>query len=135
MLEGATVTPTTISFELKDVAPWIAIVISLLTLAYVIRRDKASDSNKRISTIEGKLETKAGKGTVDVLLNKVDVAESDITRIKEELKHLPDKDATHRLELALGEVRGELRGLTEKIKPIAAVADRIQDAALERIVP
>lgn len=136
-------TSTIISFELNAIAPWVAIAISIGALVYAVRRDRSLKNDTRITNLNTKIEavdakidvvaeSKAGKGTVEVLLKKVDVAEDNITRITGELKHLPDKDVTHRLEMAISEMRGEVRGLTERIQPIAAVADRVQEYALEK---
>lgn len=138
-------TSTIISFELNAIAPWVAIAISVGALVYAVRRDRSLKHDTRITNLNTKIEavdakievvseSKAGKGTVEVLLKKVDVAEDNITRIMGELKHLPDKDVTHRLELAIGEMRAEMRGLSERVEPIAAVADRIQEFALEKMV-
>ena len=129
---------STISVDLSVLAPWVSIAISIATLIYVRRHNSSTEVSSRIAAIEGKVdaiaEGKAGKGTVDVLLKKVDVVEDKVTVIENEMKHLPDKDATHRLEIALGEMRTEMRGLSEKVKPISAMADRIQEAILEKVV-
>jgi hypothetical protein len=66
-------------------------------------------------------------GQLGMLENRVTVVERDIA-------HLPDKDVTHRLEIALGKMESELGKLSERVKPISAMADRMQEAMLEKVM-
>ena len=104
--------------NLSDWAPWVAIVISIAGFLHSFLSGRSKQNDERFGVIAG----------------KVDAVEDRVTRIEGELKHLPDKNATHRLELTLAEMRTELRGVTESMKPIKAMAERIQEAALETLV-
>lgn len=55
-----------------------------------------------------------------------------IQAIESEIKHLPDRDATHRMELALSEMKGQFIALEEKLKPIAATSERLHELLMEQ---
>lgn len=67
---------------------------------------------------------------IRVLDRRLDKAESDITTINTELRHLPDRDATHRLEMAVQELNGRMGMLDERLKPVAAISERMQEMML-----
>lgn len=131
MLEGATV--NALSIEFGALASWLSVVTSMGTLVFVIITHRSGRNETRIAEVEGKVETKASKDHVASLAAKIDVAEDKITRMQSHIEHMPDKDTTHRLELAIGELRTEMRGISEKVKPISAMADRIQEVLLEKV--
>lgn len=63
---------------------------------------------------------------------KVEAVEDRVSRIEGQLEHLPDREVTHRLEIGLTEIRGELAAMNEKFKPVAATMTRVQDFLMER---
>lgn len=96
----------------------------------VASRKKASaDALKEISTkVDGKADASVLKSTTE----RVEKVEVRITRVEDSVEHLPDRDATHRLELSLAEVRGEIKALTERLGPVTAVSNRLQEYLLEQ---
>ncbi|OCP17450.1 MULTISPECIES: DUF2730 family protein [unclassified Ensifer] len=52
--------------------------------------------------------------------------------LESELKHLPDRETTHRMELAMMEINGKLNVMAERLKPIEAIGERLQEALLEK---
>ena len=135
-LEGAAV-----SVELNAVAPWVSIAISFATLIFVVITYRSGRSEKRIAEVEGKIDgvaavadAKASKDHVAILAAKVDVVEDKVTVIENEMKHLPGKETTHRLEIALGEVRSEMRGMIEQVKPLSTMVDRVHEMLLNKMV-
>jgi hypothetical protein len=54
-----------------------------------------------------------------------------VSRLETEVEHLPDVEFTHRLELSLTRLEGQILALDEKLKPVAAMAGRMQDVLLE----
>lgn len=102
----------------SDLPPWIAIALSFgaLLRAHFGARSKEVDLR------------------IGVLTSKLDLVEDRVTIVENDLKHLPDKETTHRLELSIAEMRTEMRGLSEKMKPLGAIADRIQDAVMEKVM-
>lgn len=113
--------------ELKDLLPWLALLSSFAAIVIPIVRDRGKD-------FETKLNGKADGQDVGVLRGKLDIVEDKVTRIEAELVHLPDKDTTHKLEMGLQQVKTEMATLTASLKPISAMAGRIQEALLEKVM-
>lgn len=63
---------------------------------------------------------------------RIDRIEDRTASVEGEMRHLPDKQTTHRLELAISDMRGEMRAMGEKLSPVAAIADRLQEFLLEQ---
>lgn len=55
-----------------------------------------------------------------------------IQSIESDMKHLPDRDSQHRLELALTEVNGRLSTMNETLKPIQATTERMNELMINR---
>lgn len=118
--------------DLSTLPSWIAILISLSALSYTIVSNRTKGTTTQIEQLKLLLDDKASKHAVAVLTGKVDVAEDKITIMQGELKHLPSKEATHELERSLLEIKSEMRGLSEQMKPIAHMASRMQEALLDQ---
>jgi hypothetical protein len=117
-----------------DIAPWAAVLLSVIALVRSEFSGRSKKIEERFVSVEEWVESKASKDQVGVLAGKLDIVEDKVTVVQNDLKHLPDKETTHRLELSIGEMRTEMRGLTERVKPISAIADRIQDAIMEKVM-
>lgn len=63
---------------------------------------------------------------------RLDSTEVKVAQVADAVDHLPDKESTHRLELCLEAMRGELRVLAEQIKPVSAISSRMQEMMMER---
>jgi hypothetical protein len=120
--------------ELNAYVPWLAVAIAAASLLYTIFNSRAKKNDERFTAIELKLDSKANRDTVGVLAAKLDLAEDKVTIIQNDLRHLPDKDVTHRLELAITSMGAELGKLSERVKPIANMADRMQEAMMEKVM-
>lgn len=55
-----------------------------------------------------------------------------IDKIETDMRHLPDKDVTHRMENSLTEMNGKIAVLSERLTPIAAISERLQEFMLEK---
>ncbi|MCI9864894.1 DUF2730 family protein [Rhizobium skierniewicense] len=55
-----------------------------------------------------------------------------IQAIESDMKHLPDRESQHRLELALEKVNGRLDTLNETLKPIKANGEAMNELLIER---
>ena len=54
-----------------------------------------------------------------------------IQAVEGEIKHLPDRETTHRMELAMSEINGKLNVMAERLKPIEAIGERLQETLME----
>lgn len=118
--------------DLSAIPAWIAILISLSALSYTVVSNRTKGTTTQIEQLKLLIEDKASKHTVAVLTGKVDIAEDKITVIQNEIKHLPSKEATHQLERSLLEIKAEMRGLSEQMKPIGHMAARMQEVLLDK---
>lgn len=55
-----------------------------------------------------------------------------IQAIEGEMKHLPDREAQHRMELQLAEMNGRFAMLEERLRPIAATSERLHELLMEQ---
>jgi predicted nucleic acid-binding Zn-ribbon protein len=104
--------------ELNALAPWAAVIIAAASLLYAIFSNRSKDQDKKFASLG----------------REVDSVKDRVAKVENDLTHLPDKSVTHRLELHMAEMKAEMAQLTERMKPISAMASRIQDAVLEKVM-
>ena len=105
--------------DFASVLPWVSGLISVITLLTLLKNILSS-----------------GEKELDVRLKAVEakLIEQDrrVQTIEGEMKHLPDRDAQHRMELQLAEMNGKFAALEERLRPIAQVSIRLQEFMLEQ---
>jgi hypothetical protein len=111
--------------DLLTWAPLLSVVISSVALWRTFSGDRKLANDERFKAIE----LKHG-----VLVAELDLWKGRVTTVQSDLKHLPDKDVTHRLEMAIANMGTELGKLSERVKPIANMADRMQEAMMEKVM-
>ncbi len=107
------------SFDLAVISGLVALALSSLNLIAHIRTMMSQGEkqlDERLSKVEAKL------------------VEHDrrVQSIEGELKHLPDRDMAHRLELAVEKMSGRLDTMAETMKPIRAATERMNALLLEQ---
>ncbi|WP_336802000.1 DUF2730 family protein [Kaistia sp. MMO-174] len=55
-----------------------------------------------------------------------------LDKVENDLRHLPDKDLTHRMEMTLTKMQGDMAVLNERLQPVSAIAERLQEFLLEQ---
>lgn len=80
----------------------------------------------------------ARRSEVDELSTKIDVLNAAQAEVKSRLataemaiRHLPDKDSSHRLEMAIARLEGRMETMDERLKPVAIMAARVQERMFE----
>lgn len=111
--------------ELRDVAPWASVILSLVALWYAVRKDKTTETDEKLKTVDMRFGN---------LVAQNDMLKGKVSAIEGEIKHLPDSAVTHRLEIAIGKMEAEMGKLSEQVKPIAHMANRMQEAILEKVM-
>lgn len=110
-----------IDFQPGTAANWISAIVAALALIIAIRGNNRKEVEARNEQIDKKIsEVKTHAFRL----------EERVQKIETEINHLPDKDTTHRLELALAKVEGQMATMNEAIKPIAAISNRFQEYLL-----
>lgn len=126
--------------ELSALAPWVAITVAIGSLFYSIfnGRSKALEdklelkaSKEVVEAIGDRVNEKASREQVAILASKLDLVEDRATRIESDLRHLPDHDTVNKLEGMISVLSRDVGILSERIRPVAAIADRLQEKILE----
>jgi len=102
--------------SLKDWLGLISLLITIGSWAYFALTSGAKDAAKRVGAAE--------KALID--------HDRRVQRLEDEMKHLPDRDTAHRLELTMERISGRLDALDERIRPIAQTSARLQEFLLEQ---
>ena len=105
--------------DLALVMPWVGAALSIIAL---LTQAKAFFSS--------------GERALDARLAKAEKALVDhdrrIQSVEGEMKHLPDREQAHRLELAMEKISGRLDALDERLKPVIATNERLQELLMEQ---
>lgn len=122
--------------ELTEFAPWAAMALNSALSLYAIFNGRAKEAAKkndqRFAAIEDQFNARDAK--IGVIVAEASLLSGRVGVVEHDIQHLPDKDVTHRLELGLAAMQAEMRGLSEKIRPIGAMADRIQEAMIDKVM-
>ncbi|MBN8916634.1 MAG: DUF2730 family protein [Rhizobiales bacterium] len=123
---------------MEELRAWFPIVVSVLALASpwalfarTARRTEIAELLKKIGDFAPKIDDKASVGRVGALEDRVDRAEERITRAESRLEYVPDKDSSHRLEMAIARLEGRMETMDERLKPVAAMANRVHERMFE----
>lgn len=118
------------SLDLAIVAPWVSFVLALIALLTQVK-GWMSSGEKRIDERLTKAE------------NKLIEYDRRIQTVEGDMRHLPDRDTAHKLELALAQISGRLdsmdaqiegrmTAMDERLKPIAATSERLHELLMEQ---
>lgn len=107
---------------------WVPLLVSIIALGTAGWNIITGPAGK-LALVVKDLSKTVGED-VKTLDRRMDKAESDINTITTELRHLPDREATHRLEMAVQELNGRMGILDERLKPVAAISERMQEMML-----
>lgn len=105
----------------------IALLISLLTTVYTL---VTSTSKKTASALEAFQES-CGR-VLEKLEGSLAAQEKRIQALEGEMRHLPDKDAVHRLELKLGEIQVDVVKIGASAEQSARTTQRMESFLLQQ---
>ena len=115
----------------------VAIVISIYAAnskRYEKRHDETIAGLRiEIGDLKGELRTTvaAMRGDLGRSFERVDKVEQGVATVENELRHLPDKDVVHSLQIAMTDLKGQMAVVIERVGPIKAIAERMQTVLLE----
>ncbi|WP_206782006.1 DUF2730 family protein [Mesorhizobium sp. DCY119] len=97
--------------DITPLMPWLSAAALIISIVGAVHSYLKSDSKKA----EEKL------------------ADHDrrIQSLESDMKHLPDREQSHRMELAIERLSGRVDTLAKSIEPIAAISERWQELILE----
>ncbi|CAK7257536.1 MULTISPECIES: DUF2730 family protein [unclassified Shinella] len=105
--------------DLSILMPWIGAALSIIALGTQLKAI--------ISSGERKLEERVTK--VELKLVEHD---RRIQTVESEMKHLPDRETAHNLQISMERIAGRLDTMDERLRPIAATNHRLQEYLLEQ---
>ncbi|OYX87478.1 MAG: hypothetical protein B7Y75_02050 [Azorhizobium sp. 35-67-5] len=117
--------------EFPHIMQVLGFLVSLGSLVTVIVMSRGKAAGDRVSAIEKQLSEKASTGRTGALEDRVDRLEDRTTSVEGELRHLPSREQTHAMEMTLRDLKGEIGVLTERMKPVVATSERLQEWLLE----
>jgi hypothetical protein len=107
---------------LTEVKDWLAVIsaagviVSFIGLNYLRGQFVTKDDHER---------------SLNRLSETVSELKGRISQVEGDLEHMPDRDTSHRLEMAISRLEGKLETMDEKLKPIASISNRMQDLLLD----
>lgn len=116
----------------SDWAPWVAIALSAASMLYGLFNGRSKEIDRRFVETKALIDLKSDKEVVTVVVAKLDLLEDRATRIETNMDHLPDHQSVAKLEVLIGKLSGDVGVLSERIRPVAAIADRLQEKILEQ---
>lgn len=103
----------------QDIILWFAglgTVVSVITAMWTIFSGPSRKNTTKITEVE-------------VILGKHEI---EIQRLRDKVEGLPNAQMMHRLELSMTRMEGHIDRLDERLKPVAAIAERMQDLLIEQ---
>ncbi|HQS08733.1 MAG: hypothetical protein B7Y12_02110 [Rhizobiales bacterium 24-66-13] len=113
--------------EYGNIAQWVGLLISTLTLIWAVASFRGKAAEGRVASLEKAIADKASVGRMGALEDRVDKVEDRTTQMEGELRHLPSREQTHGMELAMRDMAKEIGVLTERLKPIQHTTERLQE--------
>lgn len=116
--------------ELRLWAPVVIALISLVTTwglaARMAKRSEIEENRREAEKASAEL-----KSDIRTVRDHVDGLERRTARAEATIEHLPDRNLTHRLELTMTELKGQMGIIEERLKPIGEMARRAQEMVIE----
>ena len=66
------------------------------------------------------------------LEKRLDIVERLQQRLADRVEGMPDQETMHRLEISMTRMEGHIEKLDERLKPVTAIAERMQDILIEQ---
>lgn len=76
--------------------------------------------------------SKKNGASIAELSARIGAQEVEVQRLRDKVEVLPNASMMHRLELALARMEGHIDRLDERLKPVTAIAERMQDLLIEQ---
>jgi hypothetical protein len=111
------VTPAETTFQ--DVVLWVIALSSLVSFGTVVWNIFSGPSKKNGAAITE-------------LLSRLALQDIEVQRLRDKVAALPDAEMMHRLELSMVRMEGNISQIDERIRPVAAIAARMQDLLIEQ---
>lgn len=109
-----------------EIIPWLTLILSSVAVLGHFKGWVNSGEKKLLDDVNN---LKADSESYEKKLIEHD---RRIQSVEGELKHLPNREMTHELQIAMERIVGRLDTMDEKLKPIASTNHRLQEFLLEQ---
>lgn len=109
--------------EPGTIAQWAAVGVAIALALLGLLRDNKKGWSDRINEV--------AKTNSDLAKIVQEIA-SRLTVIEHDLEHMPSKDAMHRMQLDIAQIKGDLQVVVERLTTNSAASDRLQAFLLEQ---
>lgn len=116
-----------------DIAPvmnWLGVLMAFLAFGTSIWSIFSAPARK-VAERQTAFETQFGAQIV-ALQHTASATSGALDRLRDRVDGLPNAEMMHRLELSLARMEGHIDRLDERLKPVAAIAERMQDLLIEQ---
>ncbi|KQZ14325.1 hypothetical protein ASD44_09745 [Mesorhizobium sp. Root554] len=124
--------------QVREYLGLIAVLISIGTIIYSWLTSGSSKALKELDELKEDLgedaeELARDKKTGDAaVIARFQLVEARLIKLESDFQHLPEREQVHRIELAVERLSGALATMDERLKPVSAIAARLQDLEFER---
>ncbi len=108
--------------ELGNAAQIASAVISLVALATSVWVAFSKKNDQVIASL---------RSDIGRAFERIDHVEKEVGTVSTELQHVPGKDVVHEMKLAMTRLEGQMNVIIERVGPIKAIAERMQEVMLE----
>lgn len=109
-----------------EIAKYLALALSSITFVGYLK-SFFSSGEKTIAADLKKVDAR-----LEVTELKVADHGSRLQTVENDMQHLPNREAFHRLELNMAGLSGHIEALKEQLKPIDTLSRRLQEILLEQ---
>lgn len=106
--------------DLSIIMPWVGAALSIIALGTQLKAI--------ISSGERKLEERVSK--VEVKLIEHD---RRVQAVENEMKHLPDRETVHKLQIDLTEMKGQMATMVKSSEATERATRRVEDFLLKKV--
>lgn len=118
----------------EELRLWAPILIAVAAFVWNIgiyrasvRKDELAKVHERVDEVKRDLARHQEEGSA----SRTAIAER-LTHIEGTLQHMPDAASSQRMEVAITQLQGQLAVLAERLGPVVATSERLQEFLLER---
>ena len=105
---------------------WFALTVSMASLAYTIISGRSRAAKAEVMQDRNRADDRH-----NALWERTIAVEQRVAHLETEVPHLPDKDSFHRVEIAIERLEGKLSAMDERLKPVLASVNRVQDHLMD----
>jgi hypothetical protein len=113
----------------EHIRSWLVLVVSLGSLLFTIAAQRGRARREELEKVAARIDQLEDQVRADVhagFASRSELRERMIA-IEEQLKHVPDIDAVHRMEIALGEIRSDVKVQNQVLASLALTTRRLDE--------